>query len=299
MQEKYINPFTDFGFKKIFGEEANKDLLIDFLNGLLDENIQTLTFLKTEQLGATPVDRKAVFDLYCQNERGERFIVELQKARQKYFKERSLYYATFALQEQAVAGEWTFELNSVYSISIMDFVFDEHRENQQKFRHDVRLVETETNEVFNTKLSFVYLEMPKFQKTEDELETRFDKWMFVIKNLARVQNVPNRLQERIFDRLFEVAEIAKYNPQERMRYQDSIKYYRDIKNVIDTAVEQGLQEGLEKGLQEGIEQGIEMGLQQGIEQTTLNFAKKLKDSGEPTEKIAAYTGLSREIIENL
>ena len=291
MQEKYINPFTDFGFKKIFGEEANKDLLIDFLNGLLDENIETLTFLKTEQLGATPVDRKAVFDLYCQNERGERFIVELQKAKQKYFKERSLYYATFALQEQAVAGEWTFELNAVYSISIMDFVFDEHRENWHKFRHDVRLIETETGAVFNPKLSFVYLEMPKFQKTEDELETRFDKWMFVIKNLAKVQDVPNQLQERIFDRLFEVAEIAKYNPQERMRYQDSIKYYRDIKNIIDTAVEQGLQEGIEKGLQQGIEQGIE--------QTTFSFAKKLKDAGEPAEKIAAYTGLSREVIENL
>ena len=112
MTEKYINPFTDFGFKKIFGEEANKDLLIDFLNELIQDKapILQLSFLKSEQLGSAPTDRKAVFDLYCQNERGEKFIVELQKARQKFFKDRSLYYSTFAIQEQAKVGDWDFRL---------------------------------------------------------------------------------------------------------------------------------------------------------------------------------------------
>lgn len=102
MQEKYINPFTDFGFKKIFGEEANKDLLMDFLNELVPDRgrITDLTYLKNEQLGVSPVDRKAVFDLYCQTDSGERFIVEIQKAKQKYFKDRSIYYATFPIQSR-------------------------------------------------------------------------------------------------------------------------------------------------------------------------------------------------------
>jgi predicted transposase/invertase (TIGR01784 family) len=107
MLEKFINPFTDFGFKKLFGEEINKDLLIDFLNELLKgkTEIKNLTYLKTEQLGASALDRKAIFDLYCENEKGEKFIVELQKVRQEYFKDRSIYYATFPIQEQAIRGD--------------------------------------------------------------------------------------------------------------------------------------------------------------------------------------------------
>ena len=271
MKEKYVNPFTDFGFKKIFGEEANKDLLIDFLNELLVKNIKTLTFLKTEHLGASSLDRKAIFDLYCENENGEKFIVELQKARQKYFRERSLYYATFALQEQAQVGDWDFRLNTVYSISIMDFVFDETKSNREKFRHEVCLIETETNQVFNDKLIFVYLEMPKFNKTEAELETKFDKWLYILKNLAKIEDEPPKLKERIFRRLFKIAEIAKYNPQERSAYQDSLKYQRDIKNSLDTAKEE------EK----------------------LEIAAKLKSIGIEISAIIEATGLSREEIENL
>ena len=128
--EKYINPFTDYGFKKLFGEEPNKDLLLDFLNELLKEEqgqIVDLTYLKTEQLGATEVDRKAIFDLYCENEKGEKFIVELQKSKQNFFKDRSLYYSTFPIREQAKRADWNFELKAIYTIGILDFVFDEDK----------------------------------------------------------------------------------------------------------------------------------------------------------------------------
>ncbi|WP_375447229.1 Rpn family recombination-promoting nuclease/putative transposase [uncultured Fibrella sp.] len=164
MQEKYINPFTDFGFKKIFGEEANKDLLMDFLNELLPDRgrITDLTFLKNEQLGVSPVDRKAVFDLYCQTDTGERFIVEIQKARQKYFKDRSIYYATFPIQEQAQTGDWDFRQTGVYTVAVMDFIFDEDPAEKDKLRHDIQLMDIETHRIFFPKLRFIYLEMPKF-----------------------------------------------------------------------------------------------------------------------------------------
>ena len=101
MNTKYINPFTDFGFKKIFGEEASKPLLIDFLNSLLPESkIVDLTLKDKERLGKSEGDRKAVYDIYCQNVDGERIIVELQKAKQKYFKDRTIYYSSFPIQEQ-------------------------------------------------------------------------------------------------------------------------------------------------------------------------------------------------------
>ena len=117
IEEKYINPFTDFGFKKLFGEEANKNLIIDFLNSLLykehKHKIKDLIFKKSEQLGSTEMNRKAIFDLYCEDEIGQKFIVELQKAEQKFFKDRTVYYSTFPIQEQAKRGDWGYKLNPI------------------------------------------------------------------------------------------------------------------------------------------------------------------------------------------
>jgi predicted transposase/invertase (TIGR01784 family) len=273
MTERFINPFTDFGFKKIFGEEANKDLLIDFLNELFQDKgkIIDLNFLKNEHLGSTPEDRKAIFDLYCENEKGEKFIVELQKAKQQYFKDRSLYYATFPVQEQALRGDWNFELKAVYTVAIMDFVFDDDTD----FLHDVRLTEQKTGKIFTEKLRFVYLEMPKFNKTLDELETHFEKWLYVLKNLVRLDKIPAKLQEKIFLKLFEVAEIANYSSREQTAYQDSIKYYRDWKNSLDTAILDG----------------------RNLAMT--DVAASMKNEGEPVEKIMKFTGLSKEEIEKL
>ncbi|MCS6968601.1 MAG: Rpn family recombination-promoting nuclease/putative transposase, partial [Bernardetiaceae bacterium] len=123
---RYLNPFTDFGFKKLFGSEQSKDLLISFLNQVLPDNqISQITYLKTEHLGQTDLDRKVIYDIYCQNQRGEKFIVELQKAKQSFFKDRALYYATFPIQEQAQQGDWNYQLKAVYLVAVLDFCFDD------------------------------------------------------------------------------------------------------------------------------------------------------------------------------
>ncbi|MGV3541532.1 MAG: Rpn family recombination-promoting nuclease/putative transposase, partial [Rufibacter sp.] len=211
-EEKYINPFTDYGFKKLFGEEPNKELLLDFLNELLKEEqgeIKHLTYLKNENLGTSEIDRKAIFDLYCENERGEKFIVELQKTKQNFFKDRTVYYSTFPIREQAKRTGWNYELKAVYTVAILDFVFDEDKAEPHKYRYDVKLTDQETKEVFYDKLTFIYLEMPKFNKTLEELETRFDKWLYIIRNLHRLDRIPDKLRERVFEKLFAAAEIAR------------------------------------------------------------------------------------------
>jgi predicted transposase/invertase (TIGR01784 family) len=246
--ERYINPFTDFGFKRLFGEEPNKDLLLDFLNELLRKekgNIKTITYLKNEHLPDFG-ERKAIFDIYCENENGEKFIVEIQKAKQNFFKDRSIYYSTFPIQEQAVRGDWNFELKAVYTVGILDFVFDDP-DKDKTVVSEVKLMDTGKKKVFYDKLTFIYLQMPNFTKASDELETHFDKWLFVIKNLPKLQERPLKLQERIFEKLFEIAEIAKFDSQERIAYEDSLKYYRDIKNSIATAREEGREKGREEG----------------------------------------------------
>ena len=257
--EKYINPFTDYGFKRLFGEEPSKELLLDFLNELLKQEqgrIINMTYLNADRLGSSMDDRRAVFDLYCENEQGEKFIVELQKTKQKFFKYRTVYYSTFPIREQAQRGsDWDFELKAVYTVAILDFIFDEDKAEKEKYRYDVKLTDIETCKVFYDKLTFIYLEMPKFSKPVKALESRFDKWMYILRNLNKLDRIPEELREGIFSKLFEVAEIARFSPQEVQAYEDSLKIYRDLKNSLDTAREEGWEKGLEKGLEEGREKG--------------------------------------------
>ena len=304
-KERYINPYTDFGFKKLFGTEMNKDLLISFLNALLSghEVICDITYLNSEHFGENFRDRKAIFDVYCENEQGEKFIVEMQKAEQDYFKDRSVYYATFPIREQAPRGNWDFQLKGVYTVGILNFVFPDDEYSPDCFHHEVKLMDTEDKHVFYDKLTFVYLEMPKFNKTETELVTMFDKWLFVLRNLSRLMERPAALQERVFTKLFEQAEIAHFTPQDARDYEESVKVYRDLTNVVNTAERKGREEGLQEGLQQGREEGIQEGLQQGREegvlQEKLNTARKMREMGMATDMISQVTGLTAGQIELL
>ena len=284
---KYINPFTDYGFKKLFGQEPNKDLLLDFLNELLKDQegeIKEISYLPLEGLPKSQGDRKAIFDLYCTNERGEKFIVELQKTKQKFFKDRTLYYSTFPIQEQAIKGkEWDFELKNIYTIAILDFIFDDDKDTPDKYRYDVKLSDIETNKVFYDKLTFIYLAMPNFKKKENELKTKFDKWLFVIRNLEKLERIPVKIKEKIFLKLFETAEIAKLNKAEFKEYQESLNAYRDIKNSVDTAREEGEIIGHKKGKTEG----------------KIEVAKNLLKNNVSIEIIVKSTGLTKKEIEAL
>ena len=276
-RERYINPYTDFGFKKLFGTEINKDLLMSFLNSFLDtkEAITSVKYLNSERLGDGVGDRRSVFDVYCETEKGEKFIVEMQKAGQRYFKDRSVYYSTTPIREQAQQGEWNFRLENVYTVGVLDFVFPNNEYPADEYYHVVKLMDVADKHVFYDKLTFVYLEMPKFNKTEDELETMFDKWMYALRNLSRLLDRPKALQDRIFEKFFNQAEIAQYNEEERREYETSVKNYRDYINTMDYAHDNGWKEA------------------------NVENARKMKADGMPTELIAKYTSLSIDEIATL
>jgi predicted transposase/invertase (TIGR01784 family) len=210
-------------------------------------------------------------------------------------KDRSVFYSTFPIRDQAQRGEWDFQLNAVYTVGILDFVFDEDKDSPEYYHHHVQLMETRRKKVFFEKLTYIYLEMPKFTKTEEQLETHFDKWLYVIKNLPLLQERPRRIQELVFQRLFDAAEIARFDSSEREAYEDSIKVYRDLKNVIDT----GREEGWEAGIEEGLAKGLAKGRQEGGLQRALEIARQMKVTSEPPDKIMAYTGLMAKQIEEL
>ena len=282
--DRYINLFTDFGFKKVFGEEPNKDLLISFLNTLLPakHQIAELEFSRNEWQGVSVLDRKGIFDLHCKTPDGTYFLVELQKAKQNYFKDRSLYYASFPIQEQGQKGEWDFRLQAVYTIGILDFIFDDA--DKADVIHTVQL-KNQKNQVFYDKLTFIYITLPNFTKPLSALETLQDKWFFVFRNLPNLADIPPELQENTFAKLFHVAELAAFKPQERDAYQASLKYYRDLKNVIDTAYGDGLIAGREERRKKRYEEGLALGLQKG---ESLALQKLLrKRFGEIPDKLMA------------
>ena len=287
--ERYINPYTDFGFKKLFGTAMNKDLLMSFLNALLFRNqpekqvIKDIRYLPTEHFGQFG-NRRAIFDVFCETETGAQFIVEMQNVYQQFYKDRSVFYSTFPIQEQAKMGEdWNFELKEVYTVGILNFEFKEDEYSKDCYHHEVKLMDTADHHVFYDKLTFVYLEMPKFNKTEDELEDMFDKWLFVLKNLSRLLERPKALQERIFAKLFEQAEIARFTPEERRGYEDSVKTYRDINNAIATAEKDARAEGRAEGMAEA----------------NLENARRMKAKGFSVDDIVEITGLPTEEIEKL
>ena len=298
IEERYISLLTDFGFKRIFGTTPNKDLLINFLNSLFEgfQVIKDVKYLNSEHVGDVYAERKAIFDVYCENENGEKFIVEMQNAYQRYFKDRSLFYSTFPIREQAPKGaDWNFKLDHVYTVALLNFDLSEEAFDKDDINHDVGLLDKKTHKVFNDKLSFKYVEIAKFDKTEDELVTLYDKWLYVLKNLSRLDKRPAALKEKIFSKLFGEAEIAKFTPTELKEYEDSLKAYRDVKNSIDTALEKGREEGRAEGRAKGREEGRE----EGKNLKAIQIAKKMLAAGMDIDTIINMTDLSKSEIEKL
>jgi len=290
MKAKYINPFTDFGFKKIFGEEASKPLLLDFLNALLplEHHVVDLTFKNSEQLGQTEADRKAIYDIYCDTDKGEKFIVELQKAKQNYFKERTIYYSTFPIKEQAEKGEWNYNLKAVYCIGILDFTFDDYESEPEKSEvvHTIKL-KNKHGKTFYDKLTYIYLEMPNFNLKEDNLVTRLDQWLYFIKHLEDFQSIPTIFKDEVFTQAFEKAEIARFGQVDIESYEMNLKIYRDYKNTVDTAFDEGKMEGKLEGKLEG-----------KMEEKH-DVARKMKAKGLSINDIVDLTGLSINEINAL
>ncbi|MCI7780602.1 MAG: Rpn family recombination-promoting nuclease/putative transposase [Bacteroidales bacterium] len=313
LEDRYISLLTDFGFKRIFGTAPNKELLICFLNSLFDgaQVIRDVKYLNNEHLGDSGLDRKAIFDVYCEGENGEKFIVEMQNAYQEFFKDRSLFYTTFPIREQAEKGsDWDFRLTHVYTVALLNFDMHEESFDTADICHTVKLCDVKTHKVFYRKLDFIYVEIAKFDKTEDELVTLYDKWLYVLKNLSRLESRPKVLLDKVFDRLFEEAEIAKFTPRELREYEDSRKAYRDLKNSLDTAKREGIAEGMEKGLAEGMERGLAEGLEKGFEKGRLEerrkamaekqeIARQLLATGMTAEQVSAIVGLPLEEVQGM
>ena len=279
---KFINPFTDFGFKHIFGREMDKDILIEFLNDLLEgeHTIMDLRIMNNERLPETEQGRKVIFDIHCETDKGERIIIEMQNREQPHFKDRALYYLSHSVVEQGIKGTWDYELAAVYGVFFLNFTLDEenrpnNNRNEGKFRRDIILADRENGQVFNPKFRQIYIELPRFNKEEEECETDFERWIYLLKHMDTLERMPFKAKKAVFDKLLEVADVANLSKEERIQYDEALKRYRDYKNTIDYAEEKGILKGKE------------------------STARNMKADGLSHSIIQKYTGLSLEDIEKL
>jgi predicted transposase/invertase (TIGR01784 family) len=275
---KFINPFTDIGFKRIFGQEVSKPVLITFLNSLLEgeHRILDLTFLDKEQPAFFSGDRSPIYDILCETDSGEKIIVEMQNREHPNFKERMLYYASEAIVRQGEKGnEWNYDIKAVYMVAFTNFVQTDYA---GRLRIDVRLTDNE-GMLFTDKMRLIYLQMPCFTKEADECENHFERWIYILKNMEILERMPWAAQNAVFQRLAEVAEVSKLSKKDRLAYDHALKRYRDTYNAMTGAEAKGRSEG--------------------ERDKAFESARRMKADNMPSELIAKYTGLDIETINSL
>ncbi|EHQ24585.1 Rpn family recombination-promoting nuclease/putative transposase [Mucilaginibacter paludis] len=280
---RYIDPLVDFAFKKIFGSEPNKDLLIAFLNEVFRgrKHIVDLVYNKNEHPGDLRDEGAAIFDLLCTGAQGEQFIIEVQRGRQVNFKERALFYTSRLISNQAPKGRrsnWAYQLTEVYLVALLEY-FTLALSRDAQYLHDICLCNRDTGEIFYDKLGYTYIELSKFVKEGADLETDLEKWLYVLKNMSQMEKIPLYLRKPIFEKLFNIAEYSNLTKEEKNMYDSSMKYKWDNQNVLDYARQEAKQEG---EYQKAIEIALEM-----------------KRDDIPAAQISKFTKLPIEEIEKL
>ena len=278
----FIHPLTDWGFKRIFGD---KELLMDFLNSLLEGErvITDLQYLNTELLPEDYDGRRTVYDLYCKTETGEYIIVEMQNREQDFFKDRALYYMAQSVVKQSKKGRgWQFSLTAVYGVYFVNFMIDRN-DPAEHFCKDIAMIDKHTGKVFNNKFRQIYIELPRFMKSEADCNSFLEYWIYNLVNMNNLKEISFKDRKAIFDKLERLASQANLTEEERARLEEDWKNYNDYFNTIDFAKKEGKEEGRAEG----------------ILKEKLENAKKMKEKGCTEEFISDITGLSIEEIENL
>ena len=276
---KFINPFTDVGFKRIFGQELSKPVLLSFLNSLLEgeRKIVDLQYLDKEKLGMHDGDRSLIYDILCKTDTEEYIIVEMQNKSQPFFKNRSVYYMSRSIVEQGERGNaWHYDIKAVYLVALLNFRLDGMK---AKFRTDVALMDTADKTLFSDKLRMVFLQLPYFVKEVDECTNHFERIIYVLKHMEILQRMPFLAQDAVFKRLSEIAEVASMTKEERRQYDESLKHYRDTIAVMEGQYLEGKAEGESK--------------------MKIDIARNLKQMGLPVADIVKATGLTAEEIAAL
>lgn len=276
----YLDLRSDFGFKHVFAKTAHKDILIAFLNALLPEKVITDVILSPTEFKHRRESSQIFFDLSCIGENGERFIIEMQRKDQFFFRDRSVYYMSCMMVDQLTSGQSSknYPLKEVYFIGILDFLLLD--DTRKEYKQRVSLLNTLSRNIFYDKMHYIFIEIPNFDKEENELETELDKWIYLFKNLHQLKTLPEQLNQPIFQKIFTIAEINNLTKEERMLFDRNLKNQRDYEASLEYGAHVAREEALEKNKKE-----------------KLLIAKSLINDGVSINKAAEYTGIPADQLK--
>ena len=291
MFTKFLDPKNDFAFKRIFGTERNKDILIHFLNDMITFRekapIREVSFIKTVQDPEIAAQKTSLVDILCRDENGHQYIVEMQVAKERGFEKRAQYYASKAYISQACAGDAYDDLKEVIFLAITNFVMFPEK---KKYKSDHVILDKDSHENDLKGFSFTFLELPKFNKNINELNNIVEKWMYFFKNAKETseKDLPKIIgQDEIIERAYEELNRCSWNEIEFRTYEQEEKYEWSHRGVMAAQFDEGLEKGREEGIKEG------------IKKEKRHTAKTMFLKGIDVETIAEITGLSKEEIGKL
>ena len=293
---KFLDPKNDVAFKRIFGSERNKDILIHFLNDMLvfkeRQPIVEVTFLKTIQDPEIAAKKTSIVDILCKDEAGHTYVIEMQVAKSKGFEKRAQYYAAKAYISQMDRGDSKYyNLKEVIFLAIANFVMFPDKTD---YKSDHVILDKASHEHDLKDFSFTFLELGKFKKSKDELQTMIEKWSYYFKHADETleQDLHDIFeQDTVIRKAYEELNRFSWNEEELRAYDQEIKRERDNEAVMD----EKLYQAELKAKAEGIQEGIEKGKAEGIQEVALNFL----NLGLPLDKVSEATGLSVSTLEEL
>ena len=311
---KYADLMNDDVFKLVFGQESSKDVMIEFLNQVInDRQITDLEFFDKEMQPTERRNKTSVYDMFCKTDDGSRIIVEVQRRKQQFFPERALYYSTFQIQRQVEAGAKEYDFLPVYVISLLEFGLDRNV-GSPDVKTVYRLYEENSHELLTDRLTMIFIELNKFNKRQEELDGNILEGMyFCFKHMAHLNGQPEALRHKVFRKIFEVSELYNMDEETRNKVLEKMTTERDLRNQMayarKEAIEEGHAEGLAKGLAEGRAEGMAQGRAEGMAQgraegraegekaKALEIAARLIENGMTKEEAADLTGIPVEDLK--
>ena len=293
---RYADLLDDDVFKLVFGRESSKEVMIEFLNLVIDDRIIIdLDFMDKEMKTVDRDKKNSTYDMFCRTDDGSRIIVEVQRRKQPFYPERALYYSTFQIQNQVDAGASNYDFLPVYVINILNFNLDVNKGNPE-VKTIYRLYERNAHTSLTDRLTFIFIELRKFDKTISELTGNILEGIyFCLKHISSLTERPESLRHDIFRKIFEVSELMNMDSAIRQKVIEKMTTERDLKNQMDWA----RKEAIEEGLAEGITKGRAEGRAEGINETRLEIAKRMLNKGMPEEEVADITALTLEELRSL
>ena len=292
---KYADLLDDDVFKLVFGQESSKDVMIEFLNQVIDDRtIVDLDFMDKEMKSIDRDKKDSVYDMFCKTDDGSRIIVEVQRRKQASYVERTIYYSTFQVRHQVDAGREDYAFCPVYVINILDFNIEENK-GIPEVKTVYRLYEDKTHTLLTDKLTFIFLELNKFHKGLEELDGDVLEGMyFCLKNMARLDGCPEVLTHEVFKKMFDISELVNMDEETRSKVLIKMTTERDLRNQMAYARQEAIAEGLAEGREVGLAEGRAEGRAEGQKEKSIEIARKLLAAGYPKDEVLQLTGVRDE-----